>query len=151
MPVPAAFRRGLGEGSPSLVLTQVDECLAAYPPAEWGRLEQQLRAMPAFSAPVKALARRLLSRAADCTVDVQGRILLPPALRAAAGLEREAVVVGVLDRFEIWAPPNWEAFLRNSERLLDDASLEVSWPLAAPAACPTEPPAAPRPPRKPKR
>ena len=78
------------------------------PPAEWARLEAQLAALPAFSKPVKALTRLLASRAADCELDVQGRILLPPSLRAAAGLGREAVVIGVLNRFEIWAPEAWE-------------------------------------------
>ena len=41
-------------------------------------------------------------------------------------------VVGVLNRFEVWAPPAWEDFLRESERLLDDVSLDVAWPLPAP-------------------
>jgi len=103
LPVPAAFRRQLGE--PGLVVvTLLDQCLAAYAPAEWERLEAQLAALPAFSKPVKALTRLLASRAADCEIDVQGRILLPPALREAAGLGLDAIVVGVLGRFEVWSP-----------------------------------------------
>jgi MraZ protein len=134
LPVPAAFRRLLGD--PGLVVvTLLDQCLAAYSPAEWARLEVQLAALPAFSKPVKALTRLLASRAADCEIDVQGRILLPPALRAAAGLSRDAVVVGVLSRFEVWAPESWDAFVRESERLLDDVSLDIQWPL--PPATPT--------------
>ena len=77
---------------------------------------------------MKALTRLLASRAADCEIDGQGRILLPPALRAAAGLARDAVVIGVLNRFEVWAPEAWDGFLRESERLLDDVSLDVQWP-----------------------
>lgn len=150
VPVPAAFRRLLGS-DPRLVVTVLDQCLAAYPPSEWERLETQLRGLPAFSKPVKALTRLLASRAADCHLDVQGRILLPPALRAAAGLQREAVVVGVLDRFEIWAPATWGGFLQESERALDDVSLDVPWPLPRPAP-PGEPPApAPHPQGKPNR
>ena len=84
---------------------------------------------------MKALTRLLTSRAADCEIDVQGRILLPPALRQAAGLARDAVVVGVLNRFEVWAPEAWDAFVRDSERLLDDVSLDIQWPL--PPATPT--------------
>jgi MraZ protein len=119
----------------------LDQCLAAYPPAEWGRLESQLRSLPALSRSVKAVTRLLASRAADCALDVQGRILLPPALRAAAGLQREAVVVGVLDRFELWAPDSWDAFLRESERALDDVSLDIPWPLPQ-ASGPHGPPSA---------
>jgi len=129
LPVPAVFRRGLGDATPAVVVTPLDQCLAVYPPGEWSRLEEQLRALPAFSKPAKALTRLLTSRAVDCALDVQGRILLPAALRAAAGLEREALVVGVLNRFEVWAPERWEAFVSESERLLEDATLEVQWPL----------------------
>jgi MraZ protein len=135
LPVPAAFRRMLSEqGAATVVVTLLDQCLAAYPPGEWARLEEQLRALPAFSRPVKALTRLLTSRAADCELDVQGRILLPASLRAEAALEREAVVLGVLNRIEVWAPERWGSFLRDSERLLDDATLDVQWPL------PPEPP-----------
>jgi MraZ protein len=149
LPVPAAFRRALGEGTPAVVLTLLDQCLAAYPPREWSRLEEQLRSLPAFSKPAKALTRLLTSRAVDCELDVQGRILLPAALRAAAALEREALVVGVLNRFEVWAPARWDAFVTESERLLDDATLDVQWPL--PPAAPKDPAATNDPQEKPKR
>jgi len=132
LPVPAPFRRRLAEaGTHGFVLTLLDECLAAYPPAEWEKLEAQLAALPAFSRPVKGLARLLASRAVDCELDGQGRILLPAGLRAAAGLGREATVVGVLNRFEVWSPERWDAFLQGSERLLDDVTLGVEWPPVA--------------------
>ena len=131
LPVPAPFRRLLATvGARTLVVTLLDECLAAYPPAEWERLEAQVIALPAFSKPVKGLARLLASRAVDCELDVQGRILLPPGLRKAGALGREATVVGVLNRFEVWAPERWAAFLAGSERLLEDVSLGVEWPPA---------------------
>jgi len=127
LPIPAAFRRALGEDG-YVVVTQLDSCLAVYPPAEWARLEGQLAALPAFSKAVKALTRLVASRAADCEIDGQGRILLPPALRAAIALARDAVVIGVLNRFEVWTPEAWDGFVRESERLLDDASIEIQWP-----------------------
>lgn len=136
LPVPAAFRRELGTPG-TVVVTQLDQCLAAYAPSEWAKLEAQLAALPAFAKPVKALTRLLASRAADCEIDVQGRILLPPVLRAAVGLARDAVVVGVLNRFEVWSPEIWEAFVRESERLLDDVSLDIQWP--PPPSTPTGP------------
>lgn len=129
LPVPAAFRRELAEGGPArVVITPLDQCLAAYPMREWARLEQQLVQLPPFSAPAKALTRLVTSRAVDCDLDVQGRVLLPQSLRTAAGLASEAVVIGVLNRFEIWAPDRWESFVADSERLLDDATLGVEWP-----------------------
>jgi MraZ protein len=141
LPVPAPFRRALAAaGATGVVVTLLDECLAAYPPAEWSRLEAQLSALPALSRPVKAITRLLASRAADCELDGQGRILLPPLLRSAAGLGREAMVVGVLNRFEVWRPESWETFLRDSERLLDDVALDLQWPPPPIPGGPTPPP-----------
>ena len=76
----------------------------------------------------RSRTRLLASRAVDCELDRQGRILVPPALRTAAGLAREATVIGVLNRFEVWAPERWAAFLEGSERLLEDVGLGVEWP-----------------------
>jgi MraZ protein len=130
IPIPAPFRRTLAAlGSRTVVATLVDQCVAIYPESEWHRLEEQLRRLPAFQRQSKALVRHLASRAADCGLDSQGRILLPPALRAAASLAREAVVVGVIDRIEVWQPSAWQDFLRDSERLLDDVSLDIAWPM----------------------
>ena len=127
-----------------MVVTLLDQCLAVYSPKQWARLETQLQALPAFSRQVKAVSRLLLSRAAECEIDAQGRILLPAALRDAAKLGRDALVVGVLNRFEIWSPETWAAFVRESERLLDDVSLDIQWPL--PSVTPTESaPASPKP------
>lgn len=151
LPVPAVFRRILAEsGSGTVVVTLFDQCLAVYSADEWSRLESQVAALPPFSRPVRTLARLLFSRAMSCPLDVQGRILLPSALRAAAKLGREAVVAGVLNRFEIWEPAAWSEFLADSERVLDDASLEIAWPLPV-ASGPVPGPPARRPPstRKP--
>ena len=151
--MPATFRRALGKDArKSLVVTLLDGCLAAYPPEEWEKLEVQLRGLPAFSKPVKALTRLLASRAADCPLDSQGRILLPLPLRQGAGLHAEAVVVGVLNRFEVWAPETWEAFVHESERLLDDVSLDIPWPLPQAASSPSQASTeGPRPQGKPRR
>jgi MraZ protein len=138
LPVPAPFRRVLGAlGADRVVVTVLDQCLAVYAPTEWARLETQISSLPAFNRQVKALTRLLASRAADCDLDVQGRILLPPALRQAAALEREAVVIGALSRFEIWTPESWDGFLKESERLLDDVAFDLPWP---PASVPVSPP-----------
>jgi MraZ protein len=144
LPIPAAFRRALGDDR-RVVVTLLDQCLAVYTEAEWARLESQLAALPAFSRQVKALTRLLVSRAADCELDVQGRILLPQTLRETARLDRDAVVVGVLNRFEVWSPESWDGFVKESERLLDDVSLDVQWPPApprladGPSTCPDPP------------
>jgi MraZ protein len=145
LPVPAPFRRALfALGAERVVVTLLDQCLAAYAPEEWARLESQISSLPTFNRQVKTLTRLLASRAADCDLDTQGRILLPPALRRAAALGREAVVIGALSRFEIWTPESWDGFLRESERLLDDVAMDLPWPPPSPPApTPAGPPSGP--------
>jgi transcriptional regulator MraZ len=129
LPVPAPFRRALDKaGEAGLVITLHDRCLAVYGESQWGRLEQQLLSLPPFAKATSALKRRFASQAAEARLDVQGRILLPAPLRKAAGLASEVTVVGVLDRFEIWSPDAWTEALRESEGLLDDATLSSAWP-----------------------
>jgi MraZ protein len=126
IPVPAAFRRHLAAcGADFVIVTLLDQCLAVYPPAEWSRLEAQLDDLPVFSRPAKTITRLLMSRAVECELDVQGRILLPNPLRQTVSLTRETIVVGVLKRFEIWPPEAWEAFLRDSDHFLDDLGSDI--------------------------
>lgn len=141
LPIPAPIRRSLQEdGQARVVVTRLDQCLAAYAPPDWSRLEAELLALPTFDPKSRMLSRVLTRDAGDCEIDVQGRILLPPGLRQAAGLERDAVVVGVLNRFEIWSPPAWDTFLRASENFLDTVSLGIQWP---PVPCPPDTPPTP--------
>jgi MraZ protein len=124
LPVPAPFRRAMAaDPSPGLVVTLLDQCLAVYPQSEWAHLERQLIDLPQFEKKSKGLIRRLASQAAECMLDQQGRILIPPVLRRAVGLEKDVRVVGVLNRFEVWTPAAWATFLVESEHLLDDVSL----------------------------
>jgi MraZ protein len=126
LPVPAPFRRALGDDAGPLVVTLLDHCLAVYPASEWAQIEKQLVDLPWLNKSNRAIARRLASQASSCPLDVQGRILIPPIQRRGAGLGNDVVVVGVLNRFEIWSPEGWAAFLQESEALLDDVSQPAS-------------------------
>jgi MraZ protein len=124
LPVPAPFRRVLdGDHQSGVVATLLDQCVAVYTLPQWSLLEQQLLKMPTFAKQTKTLTRRLASQAAECPMDQQGRILIPPVLRRAVGLEKNVMIVGVLNRFEVWAPGTWATFLRDSEHILDDVTL----------------------------
>jgi MraZ protein len=140
LPIPAPIRHSLQDsGHSRVVVARFDQCLAAFAPPEWGKLENDLLALSFFDPKARATQRLLTKDADDCEIDVQGRILLPPNLREGAGLERDAVVVGVLNRFEIWSPPAWDAFLSASESLLDTVSAGLQWPPAAMPAGPASP------------
>nr|MQY53198.1 cell division/cell wall cluster transcriptional repressor MraZ [Bacillota bacterium] len=57
-----------------------------------------------------------LSGANECPVDDQGRILIPKTLCSYANIKKEVIVVGVLDRIEIWSKSNWERYQKEAEK-----------------------------------
>ena len=131
--IPPAFRRRIEEGGDTLVLTFFDDAIAGYPRGTWLSLEKQVLSLPAFSKKARALSRVLASRAHQSRIDAQGRILVPPVLRRLAALERDVVVIGAMDRFEIWPAAGWKSFADEAEALLDAASVELSLGPAGPS------------------
>jgi MraZ protein len=107
MAIPARFRPGLAKG---LVLTRsVDPCLALYPMESWIPLAERIDALSIADADSRAFRRLVFAEAADLELDGQGRILLPASLREYAGIDREAVVVGVYSYIEVWSAERWAA------------------------------------------
>ena len=103
--IPSKFRFELGE---TFVLTRgLDGCLCVYPQSEWNILEEKLRNLPLTNKNARKITRFLVSGAATCELDKQGRILVPTALREYAGLEKDVVVTGNLERIEIWDKAKW--------------------------------------------
>ena len=83
-------------------------CLRVLPPEEMARLMKDIGAMP-NSDPNKVVLKRFIGAESEqVTVDKAGRICLPVAMANSAGIKDEAVLVGLLDRFEIWNPARYE-------------------------------------------
>jgi MraZ protein len=110
MSVPAKFREVVREkyGEETLIITTFDQCLAAYPIREWNEIERKVSELPQFRQEVISFLRYLMGSAIDCPIDGQGRILIPQSLRNHARVNRDVVVIGMLNRFEIWAKELWE-------------------------------------------
>ena len=103
--VPSKFREQLGD---EFVVTKgLDGCLFVYENTEWKILEEKLKKLPLTNANARKINRFFLAGAALCEVDKQGRILLPAVLREFAGIEKDAVMVGVGNRIEIWSKESW--------------------------------------------
>ncbi len=105
--VPSKFREQLGD---EFVVTKgLDGCLFVYENSEWKNLEDKLHTLPLTNANARKFTRFFLAGATSCEVDKQGRILLPAVLREFAHIDKEAVLVGVGSRIEIWSRENWQA------------------------------------------
>ncbi len=101
--LPAAFRREAGDQR--FVLIQAYEpSLALYPETEWAGVEERLKELVRHQPEARRFVLSLLANAVEVSPDGQGRILIPSKLQEAAKLEGEALLVGAIDRVEIWNP-----------------------------------------------
>jgi len=120
--LPAAFRRVLGHSHEStLVITAhiSSRCLVAYPVQEWEQFELRLSQLPQFDRSVMLLRRLYVGSAMDCSIDRQGRVLIPPVLRTHAKLEREAYWVGGMKSMEIWSKAVWDDSVESMREEVD--------------------------------
>ncbi|MBR6874155.1 MAG: division/cell wall cluster transcriptional repressor MraZ [Ruminococcus sp.] len=105
MTFPAKLREIIGE---SFTITKGgDGCLLVYSNEDFERLSEAVRKL---SSKDRNVQRLLMGNANEVEADKQGRILIPPTLRAYAGLDKEVAVVGVSNRCEIWDRQKWDSF-----------------------------------------
>jgi MraZ protein len=107
--IPNKFREVLqNHYKDALIITVMDKCLVAYPPQAWEEIEAKVQDFSQVQPEQRAFMRHFVSSAEECGFDNQGRILIPPFLRATAGLEQEVLLAGMLKSFEIWDKATWE-------------------------------------------
>ena len=92
-----------------VTIDAVDPCLCVYPLPEWELIEAKLRDLPSLREETRRLQRRLIGNAVDIELDGSGRFLVPPRLRAHAGLDKHAMLVGQLNKFQLWNEDAWNA------------------------------------------
>ncbi len=104
--IPAKFREDLGY---EFVITKgLDGCLFVYPKSEWAVMENKMKALPLTNKKARTFKRFFFSGASECTLDRQGRVLIPGNLREYAGLTKDVVLAGVTTHLEIWDRNMWD-------------------------------------------
>ena len=99
--IPAKLRDELGS---KCVLTKgLDDCLIIYPMGTWAEQLKKLAELPRSDEYARAFIRYILANATDCEIDRQGRLLIPASYREGAGIDKDVVTIGMLDRVELWA------------------------------------------------
>ena len=115
--IPSRFREELGE---TFVVTKgLDGCLFVFSDEEWKAFEIKLKSLPLTNKNARQFARFFVAGATPCELDKQGRILLPATLREFAGLEKDVVLTGMLNRIEFWSKDKW-----NENNSLDDVAMD---------------------------
>jgi transcriptional regulator MraZ len=114
--VPARHRDALMERCAGhLVITaDADHCLLVYPLPDWELIQQKLEGLSNLDPRVRELQRRLIGFAVDVDMDTAGRVLISPALREYAQLEKAVVLVGQGKKFELWNQDHWEQIVSKS-------------------------------------
>jgi MraZ protein len=121
--LPAKFRDDLAEG---LVVTRGQErCLTVWSLDDFGRLTDRLREAPVTNKGTRDYVRMLFAAASQEVPDKQGRITIPPVLREYASLSKDVMVIGAMNRIEIWDPTSWQEYSEEQEQKFSELSDEV--------------------------
>ena len=110
--IPTRYRSEILEKNQGHMVCTVDirqPCLLLYPLDEWEKIEEKLLSLSNFDPNQRRLQRVMLGYATECEMDAQGRILLSGPLRNHAKLEKALMLVGQLNKFEIWSESEWLA------------------------------------------
>ncbi|MEP0821615.1 MAG: division/cell wall cluster transcriptional repressor MraZ [Ignavibacterium sp.] len=113
--LPAKLRKSVSPAAnDTFILTRgFEQCLFLYPQDEWMRLEESIRNLSPSNPQHRFFVRTLLQWSSDCQLDSQARITLPQDLLKFAGIDNEVLILGVLERIEIWNPKVYEEYMNN--------------------------------------
>lgn len=117
--------RALCEGQVVATIDTQVTCLAIYPLPEWERIEKEIQNLPSLKPAVKRFQRLVLGYATDLELDSSGRLLLPQSLRDYAQLDKSVVLVGQVNKLELWSEPLW---LAECEKALRHSGSETEVP-----------------------
>ena len=129
--IPAKFRQSLSENNQNtFVATRgQDPCIWIYPLTEWKKIENELRNLSSVSGIHRTFVRQIARSATPSTYDKQGRIVISPSLISYSSIDKEALIIGMINKIEIWSPKNISKFddINNNPGKFDDLADEISF------------------------
>ena len=114
--IPAKFRQSLSKdnGNTFVATRGQDPCIWIYPINEWKKIEDELRKLSSISGIHRTFVRQIARSATPSTCDKQGRIIISPSLLSYAELNKEALILGMINKIEIWNPDILEKVDKNN-------------------------------------
>jgi MraZ protein len=127
--VPSGIRKMLPrESEGSLVFTRGFEgCVYVYPNDEWKRLTQKLNTLDSFNVKVRDFIRLFVGPAFKTTMDNQGRVLLPDYILEMAKIDKDILLIGSLNKWELWNPTVFESYIDNNNPSLESLAQEINF------------------------
>jgi MraZ protein len=116
MAIPTRYRDEIVSRSAGSLVATIDRdpCLLLYPLPDWEEMERRLMRLPGNKPAVRAYQRRIVGHAADMDMDSHGRILISKELREFAGLEKQVMLIGQGNKFELWDESKWSQWMDES-------------------------------------
>ena len=122
--IPAKFRDELNG---TFVLTRgLDGCLTIYSTEKWEKIFEEINKLPETKKATRQYIRMLTANACECTLDNQGRILIPANLSGSVNITKECVVVGANSHVEIWDKATWNAYMDDASENFEDIAESLS-------------------------
>ncbi len=114
--IPAKFRQSLSEDNDNTFIATrgQDPCIWIYPIKEWKKIEDELRKLSSISGIHRTFIRQIARSATPSTCDKQGRIIISPSLLSYAHLNKETLILGMINKIEIWNPDILEKVDKNN-------------------------------------
>ena len=122
--IPAKFRDELNG---TFILTRgLDGCLTIYSTEKWEKIFEEINKLPETKKATRQYIRILTANACECTLDNQGRILIPANLSGSVNITKECVVVGANSHVEIWDKATWNAYMNDASENFEDIAESLS-------------------------
>ena len=122
--IPAKFRDELNG---TFILTRgLDGCLTIYSNEKWEKIFEEINKLPETKKATRQYIRMLTANACECTLDNQGRILIPANLSGSVNITKECVVVGANSHVEIWDKATWNAYMDDASENFEDIAESLS-------------------------
>jgi len=125
--LPAKFRKEMG--AKVVIAPGIDNCLFVFTMKEWKEFAERLsrgNSQSVLQADNRNFNRLIIGRAVEVEVDASGRMLVPEHLREYAGLREKVVIVGVVNRVEMWEAKAWDAFRGEYSKKTDALAEKLS-------------------------
>ena len=113
--IPSRFREAIKEVYVErFYLTRgLEKCIFVFTEPDWNLFEQKLKSLPLTQSTSRNFSRMFFSGAFEAVSDKQGRIIIPQPLLGYAAIKKDVVLVGVLNRIEIWDQGSWDHFVED--------------------------------------
>ena len=125
--IPSKLRKYVSpDANDTFIITRgYEKCLFVYPQDEWNRLEASIRLLSPTNPKHRYFTRTLLERATESQLDGQSRITIPRELLRFAAIENEVLILGVLERIEVWNPKLYQEYLTAQGDSYEDVAQTV--------------------------